>query len=165
MRLPYHLNRRIEGFLDDPASLRNAAWLIIGATVVAVVLGGVVVWLFDHDEYPNLGRALWFTLQTVTTVGYGDVTPRRPVGRIVGALVMLAGISFITIVTASVTSIFVEAARRRTARDAGDGAMHASPANDALADMNTRLARIEETLAALLQQSQSVDADPNVSDR
>ena len=87
--------RIVDRFLNDPASIRNAAFLIIGATAVAVVAGALVMWLFDRAEYPTYGRAIWFTLQSVTTVGYGDVTPAHVVGRVVGGLVMLIAIGFI----------------------------------------------------------------------
>ena len=118
MKLPTNPRRAVARFLEDPASIRIAAWLIISATIVAVVVGGVLMRVLDHKEYPNIGRALWFTVQTVTTVGYGDVTPTRVIGRIVATVVMVTGIGFITIVTASVTSVFVEAARRRSPRGA-----------------------------------------------
>jgi voltage-gated potassium channel len=141
----------VERFLEDPASIRTAAWLMIGATVTAVVAGGVLMRVLDHKEYPNLGRALWFTLQTVTTVGYGDVTPNRVVGRLVGAVVMLIGIGFITIVTAAVTSVFVEAARRRGAKEVETSEARARDTD--LAALNARLVRIEETLAVLVEQT------------
>ena len=139
------MRRTIDRFLENPASIRFAAWLIMTATVISVIVGGIVVWLLDHSEYPNLGRALWFTLQTVTTVGYGDVTPSSPVGRAVGALVMLTGIGFITIVTAAITSTFVEAARRTS----DTAAESAGRTEDALTEITARLDRIEETLRRL----------------
>jgi voltage-gated potassium channel Kch len=55
---------------------------------------------------------MWWALQTVTTVGYGDVTPTHVAGRLVGVLVMLEGIAFIAIVTAVITSTFVARATR-----------------------------------------------------
>jgi voltage-gated potassium channel len=53
-------------------------------------------------------------LQTVTTVGYGDVTPTNFSGRLVGAAVMLEGTAFIAIVTAVITSTFVARATRES---------------------------------------------------
>jgi voltage-gated potassium channel len=151
VRRPRTLQRTIERFLEDPASIRNAAWLIITATALAVLAGGVIVWLLDHGEYPSLGRALWFTLQTVTTVGYGDVTPKEPIGRIVGAVVMLTAIGFITIVTAAITSTFVEAARRKADREAAAAETEAADrTEDAIEAIGARLDRIEETLRALV---------------
>ena len=55
---------------------------------------------------------MWWAIQTVTTVGYGDVTPKNVVGRIVAAFVMLEGIAFVAIVTAVITSTFVARATR-----------------------------------------------------
>jgi voltage-gated potassium channel len=57
---------------------------------------------------------MWWALQTVTTVGYGDVTPTHVSGRLVGALVMLEGTAFIAIVTAVITSTFVARATRES---------------------------------------------------
>ena len=51
--------------------------MITSLTVAVVLLGALMMWLFDHGQYPTYGSALWFTLQTVTTVGYGDATPTQ----------------------------------------------------------------------------------------
>jgi voltage-gated potassium channel len=145
------VRRNLDRFREDPSSIRYAAWLIITATVLAVIAGGVVVWLLDHSEYPSLGRALWFTLQTVTTVGYGDVTPTSVVGRVVGSIVMLIAIGFITIVTAAITSTFVEAARRKSEKQ--DEAAEAQAADETqitLAGIAARLDEIEHTLKVLV---------------
>lgn len=145
----------VDRFRQDPVSVRLATWLIIVATVLAVVAGGVVVRLFDHAEYPSMGRALWFTLQTVTTVGYGDVTPTSVVGRFVSGIVMLTAIAFITIVTASITSTFVEAARRRAARTEEAEVESTDRTADALEEIRERVGRIEEALRLLARDSRS----------
>jgi voltage-gated potassium channel len=154
VQVPRRLRHTVNKFEEDPASVRNAAWLIITATVLAVVAGALVMRLLDHDEYPHYGRALWFTLQTVTTVGYGDVTPTGHVGRLVGAIVMLTAIGFITIVTAAITSTFVEAARRRAAaaseRAEADAVDHMQIAMTAMAG---RLDEIEGLLRTLVEQT------------
>ena len=106
------IERRVERFLREPPSVRNAAGVIVIATVVVVVAAGVVMTLIDSKEYPNLGVGLWWALQTVTTVGYGDVVPGQLGGRLVGAFVMLEGTAFIAIVTAAITSSFVTRATR-----------------------------------------------------
>ena len=106
------IERRLERFLREPTSVRNAASVIIIATAVVVVAAGVVITLIDSNECPNLGVGLWWALQTVTTVGYGDVTPTQLGGRLVGVFVMLEGTAFIAIVTAVITSTFVTRATR-----------------------------------------------------
>lgn len=101
------IERRIEHFMRQPPSVRNAAGVIVVATAVVTVGAGTLISLIDNKEYPNVGVGLWWAIQTVTTVGYGDVTPRDVVGRVVAAVVMLYGIAFIAIVTAVITSTFV----------------------------------------------------------
>ena len=87
------------------------------------VAGGILERVLDHQEYPTIGKGLWFALQTVTTVGYGDVTPKQSVGRFIAAVVMLSGIGFLAVVTASVTASLVESSRRRfTAQSEADAA-------------------------------------------
>ena len=108
------IERRLERFLREPPSVRNAAGVIVVATVVVVVGAGVLISLIDREEYPDVGVGLWWALQTVTTVGYGDVAPSHAGGRLVGALVMLEGTAFIAIVTAAITSSFVARATRES---------------------------------------------------
>jgi voltage-gated potassium channel len=106
------LERRVTRFLSEPPSVRGAAGVIVTATALVVVGAGILISVIDSAEYPNLGIGMWWALQTVTTVGYGDVTPSHVAGRLVAAVVMLQGIAFIAIVTAVITSTFVARATR-----------------------------------------------------
>ena len=102
-------------FLQEPPSIRVAAGVIVTATAIVVVGGGILIRVLDHREYANVWVGMWWALQTVTTVGYGDVTPRQPIGRAVAAFVMLEGIAFLAIITAAITSTFVARAAQRAA--------------------------------------------------
>ena len=106
------IERRLERFRREPTSVRNAARVIVVATDLVVVGAGVLITVLDSEEYPNVGLGLWWALQTVTTVGYGDVAPTKLGGRLVAAVVMLQGTAFIAIVTAAITSSFVARASR-----------------------------------------------------
>ena len=108
------IERRLERFRREPLSVRNAAGVIVITTAVIVIGAGVLITLLDNEEYPHVGIGMWWALQTVTTVGYGDVTPTNFVGRLVGAAVMLEGTAFIAIVTAVITSAFVARATRES---------------------------------------------------
>ena len=99
-------------FLREPPSIRGAARVIVSATLVVVVVSGALMRVLDPHEYPSVWVGMWWALQTVTTVGYGDVVPSRPTGRLVGAFVMLEGIAFLAIITAAITSTFVARATR-----------------------------------------------------
>ena len=116
------LDRRLERFQRQPTSVRNAAGVIVVATAAVVVGAGVLIRLLDSSEYPSIGVGMWWALQTVTTVGYGDVTPTHVAGRLVAVAVMLEGTAFIAIVTAVITSSFVARATRESeaARLEGD---------------------------------------------
>jgi voltage-gated potassium channel Kch len=106
------IERRVERFLREPPTVRNAAGVIVVATTVVVVGAGVLISLVDREEYPDVAVGMWWALQTITTVGYGDVTPSHVTGRLLGAVVMLQGTAFIAIVTAVITSTFVARATR-----------------------------------------------------
>ena len=95
------------------------------------------MWLTDRHDFPSLGLGLWWALQTVTTVGYGDVVPTTTAGRVIGSIVMLSGIGFLTVVTASVTAALIEAARKRS------GAMSQHELSAELKEISARLSAIE----------------------
>jgi voltage-gated potassium channel len=141
------VRRRLEAFLHEPLSVRNAMAVIIAATAVSVVVGGVLIRVVDPEEFPDLGTAMWWALQTVTTVGYGDVTPENTGGRLVGALFLLEAISFITILTAVITSSFVERARQqRIADPETTEAVGNEQLTAQLAEITSRLERIQQSL-------------------
>lgn len=123
-----------------PLTARRAGQIIGLFTVAVTLISGVLMWVFDHKEYPSLGVALWWAVQTVTTIGYGDVTPAEPVGRVIAVFVMLSGIGFLTVVTASITAVFIESARRRVGEQSGHGI------EAKLEHLDDRLRRIEALL-------------------
>jgi len=147
MRRRHPLKRAMDRFSADPASVRNAVLVMIVITVGIVIVGGLIVWVFDRRDFPDLGGALWYTLQTVTTVGYGDQVPTSAIGRVVGASVMVVSVALIAILTASITSVFVEAAQRR--QRAGSEAQERDSVealHQRLDEVITRLAAIEAAL-------------------
>jgi voltage-gated potassium channel Kch len=106
-------DRLIDRITREP--FRGAWQAVTVVTLAATVIGGVLMRVTDPDTFPNVWLGLWWSVQTVTTVGYGDVVPQSIAGRIVAVLVMLGGIAFIAVTTAAIASVFVEAARRRRA--------------------------------------------------
>jgi voltage-gated potassium channel Kch len=130
-------------FLSEPPSVRTAAGVIVAATTVVVIAGGVLIRLLDHSEYSDIWVGMWWALQTVTTVGYGDVTPENPSGRIIAAFVMLQGIAFLAVTTAAITSTFV--ARANKERDSA----RAADEDDAEVRIETKLEGIDQRLDRL----------------
>jgi voltage-gated potassium channel len=75
------------------------------------VIAGLLMTVVDRGGFPSLGSGLWWAVQTVTTVGYGDHVPTTVAGQLLAAVVMLLGIGFITVITAAITSSFISRAR------------------------------------------------------
>jgi voltage-gated potassium channel len=147
---PDLIERRLDRFLREPVSVRNAASLIVVTTLVVVVAAGIAIRILDHHEYSNIWIGMWWSLQTVTTVGYGDVTPESVPGRFVGAVVMLQGIAFLAIITAAVTSTFVARAQaEREAKAHASDDVAEDRLESRLVDVSQRLDRLEQLLTKL----------------
>jgi voltage-gated potassium channel Kch len=148
VRRPNLIERELSRFLREPVSVRTAARVIVATTLAIVVIGGVAITLLDRDEYASVWDGMWWAIQTVTTVGYGDVTPKSAAGRFVAAAVMLEGVAFVAIVTAAITSTFVERARaQRGMVDATHQDLAEQRLDAQLQDISERLARLEQMLS------------------
>ena len=101
------LERRLDRLIEHAVNPRKAAVVIATVTTVITVLAGWLMTIVDHTGFPSLGSGMWWAVQTVTTVGYGDHVPETDAGQILAAAVMLLGIGFITVITASITGAFV----------------------------------------------------------
>jgi voltage-gated potassium channel len=144
------IERRMARFLREPPSVRYAASTIVVVTAVIVVGSGVLMHVLDRNEYPNVWIGIWWAIQTVTTVGYGDVTPKDVSGRIVAAAVMLEAVALVAVVTAGVTSTFVRRAEReREARESEGDALERERLQARFDAVDARLERIETELHKL----------------
>jgi voltage-gated potassium channel len=87
--------------------------------VVIVLLGALGYYCFEiipsmdpavrgRSLTNHIFDALWWSCVTVTTVGYGDISPKTPLGRVVGLLVMFSGVVVMSLITAIIASILVE---------------------------------------------------------
>ena len=86
---------------------RYAAYIVIAAWTVAIVIFGVVERLIDPDTFGSIWLGIWWATQTVTTVGYGDVVPHQTAGKAIAVILMLGGLSFLAVLTGAITSLFV----------------------------------------------------------
>ena len=117
------------------------------AAAVLVLDGAAIVYPFERhapgSNIRTLGESVWFSLVTVTTVGYGDYTPVTPAGRVTACCIMAIGLLTLAVVTAQVASSFVAQGPSQAQRD-----RQPEPAlpEMTLAELDRRLARIEELL-------------------
>ncbi len=102
---------------------RFAAYVIGGIWFVVVIAFGVLERIVDPNSFPTIWSAMWWAVQTVTTVGYGDVVPGQTAGKFIAAVLMIVGLSFLAVVTALVTSAFVAQAQEQRKVAGGDPVM------------------------------------------
>jgi voltage-gated potassium channel len=153
---PNLVERQLSRFLREPVSVRSAASVIMLATAVIVIASGVVIRALDHHEYTSIWQGMWWALQTVTTVGYGDVTPETVAGKFVAGAVMLAGVALVAIVTAAVTSSFVARVQEQhRAEDETEEDLAEQRLDARLQDLTAQLDRVERALGTLSEQSRS----------
>lgn len=84
----------------------NGLGYVLVVTVLVVLVGGFVVRLVE-PAMGSVGDALWWSLVTATTVGYGDLSPATAVGRVVAGVLMVVGIGTIGMVTGSIATYFI----------------------------------------------------------
>jgi voltage-gated potassium channel Kch len=136
------LERRLDRIVARAARPRGAAVVIATVSTAITIGAGILMTVADRHSFPSIGSGLWWAVQTVTTVGYGDHVPATVAGKLVAALVMLVGIGFLTVITAAITSTFVSRSRREQAPSGPT-----TPTEEQLRQINGRLERIEAALA------------------
>lgn len=140
---------------------------LFGLFMLFLVICGHVAWLSERgtdsisDRYfPGIFEGLWFVWVTSTTVGYGDITPRKPAGRIAASVIMLIGIAFAGIVISELSSFRVadklqssitganDLAGKRVATKAGSSSVHVLEALRARVAPQPSIARAYRSLLA-----------------
>jgi voltage-gated potassium channel len=132
------IERWLDRQLERTRNPRQAAVVIAVVSTSITVIAGLLMTVVDRGSFPSLGSGLWWAVQTVTTVGYGDHVPTTVGGQLLAAVVMLLGIGFITVITAAITSSFVSRSRLEQPF-AGDGVFLA----EQFKKIDERLERIE----------------------
>jgi voltage-gated potassium channel len=99
--------------LPETLTARRAGFLIGGSSLLISLACGLLMRFVDKQNFPNIGSGLWWAVQTVTTVGYGDQVPTTTAGQLLATLVMVVAIGFISVLTAAISAVFIESARRR----------------------------------------------------
>lgn len=79
--------------------------------LVIILSAATFVFFFEKQnnptEYHNLWDSIWWVFVTIFTVGYGDIKPITMGGRLLAIFIMLVGVSMVSTITATISSIFV----------------------------------------------------------
>ena len=87
--------------------IRNSFFQVGAGILLTMVLGGLFLQWLEPGDISKDDNPYWWAIVTMTTVGYGDFYPTTPAGRIFAVLIMFMGISLVSLLTASISSIFV----------------------------------------------------------
>jgi voltage-gated potassium channel len=92
---------------------------LLGALLIILVLllfASTAVYFLEHEAQPNkfgsIPAAAWWALATLTTVGYGDIVPITPLGKLLGGVVMLLGVGMIALPVAIISTGFNQESSR-----------------------------------------------------
>lgn len=104
---------RLVSFLNESTLLTRSLWqsrrkifLFFYFVVIAATIIGALMYLIEGPEngYDNIPLAVYWTIVTITTVGYGDITPHTTMGQVLAAFTMLLGYSIIAVPTGILTA-------------------------------------------------------------
>jgi voltage-gated potassium channel len=140
------LNRQLR---DDARG--RVVFYVVGTVVLIGFVASIAVLDAERDapdsSITTFGDAVWWTMTTISTVGYGDRYPVTPEGRLVAVSLMVAGIALLGVVTASIASWFVENLRRSEAAVERE-----------LDEVSAAVNRAELQLAAVLVELRAINA-------
>jgi voltage-gated potassium channel len=118
------MEKWVDGVVDRKGLRpRYAAYVVIVIWLAAILVFGIFQRIVDPGTFPTIWSAWWWAIQTVTTVGYGDAVPQQAAGKVVAAILMVGGLAFLSIVTATITSSFVARRQARSRASSDDPVM------------------------------------------
>lgn len=125
--------------------------LLVTVALAAVLLlfGATALYLCESelqpDQFGSIPRALWWSVVTLTTVGYGDAAPITPLGKFFAAIVALCGIALVAMPTGIVAAAFSEAMQRRRDQRIEEMRAHLARLDQIDEQVEAKIAALERT--------------------
>ncbi|GGF22627.1 ion transporter [Echinicola rosea] len=115
--------REAQVLTDALYNSRLKIQVFLGSVVTIVLVMGTVMFFIEGPEsgFTSIPTAMYWAIVTLTTVGYGDISPATPLGQLMASLIMLLGYAIIAVPTGIVTSEISASAKREKQ---GDRACH-----------------------------------------
>ena len=87
--------------------IQNSFFQVGAGLFIVMMLGGFIIKYLESGSITEKESPFWWAIVTMTTVGYGDFSPSTPEGRLFAVFIMFAGIALVSLLTASISSIYV----------------------------------------------------------
>ncbi len=103
--------KSIHQFIEVLATKRFELITLLFLLIFIVTTAGIAIYVFEQRTNPNINSlfdAVYWALITISSVGYGDISPITPAGRVVSMIIIISGIAMISFVTSVIVSAFSE---------------------------------------------------------
>ena len=95
--------------ISNRINRRNGFYFLLSVNSIIILISSAVIARVEHHNFID---SIWWSVATVTTVGYGDIVPRTLVGKAVAVVLMFSGIATLGLLTSSLNNIFVRSGRQ-----------------------------------------------------
>lgn len=113
---------RLIGDLKEIMFTNNFIYAL-GVIIIITIVGSIGIYIFEYNNNVGINNyedALWWSIVTVSTVGYGDITVVTRAGRIVASILMITGIGFLSMFTSTISTFFLNKYVENRMRDFTD---------------------------------------------
>ena len=98
--------KNLKSLLETLFNSRRLRTILIGLAFVIILFG--YIFYITEPTVESIGDGFYWALVTVTTVGYGDITPTTPLGKFIASFLILLGLGLIATITAIVSAKFIQ---------------------------------------------------------
>jgi voltage-gated potassium channel len=102
-----------DAFVKEKEVLAVTAFVL----VILVVFSSCLMYMLEHDAQPaafaSIPHTMWWAIETLTTVGYGDIVPVTPAGKLLGSFIAILGIAMFAVPTGILATAFLEEVRSK----------------------------------------------------
>ena len=108
--------------MNTPQYIFNKLHLVVRLIILIlsiILVYGILMHLVEPATFTNIGEGVWFTIESITTVGYGEIVPKTLIGRLAASSLILIGAAFVTYYFSSMSSYVI---KKQTALQLGSAA-------------------------------------------
>ena len=115
-------NESMKDIIEVIRAKRSEIGVIMGLIIIIMIISAFLMYYAENEEhpdvFPNVLSCLWWSIVTMTTIGYGDVYPLTGVGKIIGSVMALLGIGLVAMPTGIISAGFLEKVNERKEKKA-----------------------------------------------